>query len=286
MNLNRHFRRCATVVAVGLGLAVHAWAGKEQGARPQSRAIQADSARLPMIALSGASFTKGTEDGPANERPPVSEYVGPFFMDLTEVTLASYKACVDAGACTQPDTAGACNWGKPGREHHPINCVDLAQAQDYCRWAGKRLPSEDEWEYAARGTDGRRFPWGNESPANQLCWSGSNHGRGVRRETCQVTAFSSDVSPFGISGMAGNVSEWTLSRYTESYGSKPTDERRVRRGGTWKGDAPGDYRATSRAPEQQTVRRDDLGFRCAQDRLSRLVRPPATIDIPREPLPL
>ena len=125
---------------------------------------------------------------PQRERPYRQVTLDTFYIDRTEVTLAAYRACVEAGACTDhhlegyepanepmPDVNGKprlafsreltpsprCNWGKPGREEHPINCVSWYYARDYCTWAGKRLPTEAEWEKAARGVDGRIYPWGD-----------------------------------------------------------------------------------------------------------------------------
>ena len=92
-------------------------------------------------------------------------------MDLTEVTVAIYDACVRAGSCTRaggPDLDPFCNEGKPERANHPINCVDWNQAMTYCNYIGARLPTEPEWEYAARGSDGRKYPWGNTPPNAHL----------------------------------------------------------------------------------------------------------------------
>src|SRR5262249_33048753 len=114
-----------------------------------------------------------------DEKPGRRVNVGAFQIDKTEVTVEQYGKCVKAGACNSkgltmpywgrdeeparehPEGAKECNWGKTGRERHPINCVDWEQARTYCAWAGKRLPMEAEWEKAARGTDGRKYSWGN-----------------------------------------------------------------------------------------------------------------------------
>jgi len=171
----------------------------------------------------------GANDGDSDESPIHEVAVAEFRMDLTEVTVAAYRACVDAKKCSAPDTFhAACNWGRAGQDRHPVNCVTWDQAREFCNWAGKSLPTEAQWEYAARGTDGRTYPWGNDEPTNRACW--------LRREwrgTCEVGSFSPGDSPFGVKDMAGNVFEWTESHYSENY-SKPRDvDARVIRGGTW-----------------------------------------------------
>jgi len=129
-----------------------------------------------MVAVPAGAFTMGADDGSDAEKPAHKVGISkPFFIDKTEVTVAAYKACVDAGKCTVPSVhrpdiaedevlkfAPMCNYGTPGRNDHPVNCVDLGQAAAYCDFIGKRLPTEAEWEYAARGTDGRKYPWGND----------------------------------------------------------------------------------------------------------------------------
>jgi formylglycine-generating enzyme required for sulfatase activity len=149
-----------------------------------------------------------------------------FDIDIIEVTVAAYHECVNGGACSVAGVQDAhfCNWNPKyfGRklehpEHHPMNCVDVGQSQAYCAWAGKRLPRHDEWEWAARGPDGRVYPWGDDSaldlsPKSPLGWRErfrSAWGCWRTKGTCPVGSYPALDSPFGLKDTAGNVSEWT-----------------------------------------------------------------------------
>src|SRR5580700_6982552 len=115
-----------------------------------------------MLHLPGGRFTMGSASAraPANERPARSATVAPFWIDRTETTVGAYRGCVEAGACALPArTSAACTYGA-GDPDLPVSCVHWRDAEAYCRFAGKRLPSEREWEYAARGTYAMTFPWG------------------------------------------------------------------------------------------------------------------------------
>ncbi len=119
------------------------------------------------------------------------------------------------------------------RSNHPINCVDWNQANAYCTSVGKRLPTEEDWEYAARGTAGNEYPWGNTpAPSNQLCWNGTGNdlGQGNRRSTCPVGSYPAGNTPLGL---AGNVWEWTSSGYSADYSAARDTASRVFRGGGW-----------------------------------------------------
>ena len=174
------------------------------------------------------------------------------------MTTEAYAACVLSNKCTTTNTSGSCNAGVAGRENHPINCVDWNQATAYCAAQGLRLPTEEEWEYAARGTDGRLFPWGNTAPTNQLCWDGAGNdlGEGNRKNTCAVSSYSSGNSPFGLADMSGNVWEWTSS----TFGGGAA---RVYRGGGWNDYDPSYVRSANRHVYEPTARHVDLGLRCA-----------------------
>jgi len=211
-----------------------------------------------MASIPRGTFQMGSNNGEADEKPVHAVTVGAFCMDVTEVTVDAYAACVRSGACNTSSLTGVhCNWGESGKGNHPINCVDWNQATAYCRWARKRLPTEEEWEHAARGADGRRYPWGNEAPANQLCWNRSDG-------TCQVGGYTSGDSPFGLHDMAGNVWEWTSSGYSEDYGRNRVNAARVHRGGSWFNINTSYVRAAVRDRYDPSFRSDALGFRCAR----------------------
>ncbi len=217
------------------------------------------------IQIPAGTFMMGMEGHQPDELPVHEVSVAAFFIDTTEVTVAAYQHCVDASVCT-PGTSYLegpinCNTGRLDRDDHPINCVDPLQASTYCDWRGKRLPTEEEWEYAARGTDSRVYPWGWGLVTDEPCWSGDTE---KRESTCPVGQFPKDRSPFGVLGLGGNVSERTASLYTPNYQSQPTKAWPIIRGGTFRAYVGPQLRATSRRPEMVDLRSSDLGFRCAR----------------------
>lgn len=164
-------------------------------------------AALTTVAVPGGTFRPGfrpydTPNEPRDFRlPPVT--LGPFDIDRTEVTVGAFAACVNAGKCLQPQSGSGCNWGRPDRLPHPMNCVSPQEAAAFCAFRGRRLPSQDEWELAARGTDDRPYPWGAQPPEDQLCWR--------RSHTCPVGSFPKGASSSGALDLEGNVEEWTTS---------------------------------------------------------------------------
>ena len=219
-----------------------------------------------MIPVRGGTFKLGSLDGDADERPIIDARVDAFEIDTVEVSVDAYQACVVAGKCQLPDTGNYCNWDKPGKGRHPVNCVDAMEAEAYCAFVGKRLPTEDEWDYAARSGDGRKYPWKDGPPAAQLCWNGDGNdlGKGNRQGTCPVGAFPTGASPFGALDMVGNVWEWTSTAYCPYDNRACGDLRRVIRGGGWNNLVPEYVRAQDRSKEATKARNDNIGLRCAR----------------------
>ncbi len=210
-----------------------------------------------MLPIPGAAFwvgsTKGT--GSDEEAPRFRTRVAPFCMDATEVTTAAYAQCVERQACTAAATAArACNYGRADRAQHPINCVTWKQASDHCRSRGARLPTEVEWEYAARGGEEyRTYSWGAEKPDGRTCWK--------RGSSCPVASFAAGA--FGLFDMTGNVWEWTSTAFA-SYPWPPVgDGQRVYRGGSWSRRFEKWMRPRLRNRSPQSASGSHLGFRCA-----------------------
>ncbi|MBM3276631.1 MAG: SUMF1/EgtB/PvdO family nonheme iron enzyme [Candidatus Handelsmanbacteria bacterium] len=225
-----------------------------------------------MIQIPAGPFTMGDNEGSGGDEDPEHMVeLAAFWMDKTEVTAAQYQLCVEAGACTPAGQAANCNAPLLERAAHPINCVDWTQADAYCRWAQKRLPSEAEWEKAARGEDRRRYPWGDGRPSPELL----NYNNAVGA-TEAVGSHPSGASPFGLLDMAGNVLEWTNDYYDSEYYAQspaadppgptppPDGNFRVVRSSSWN---TGDSRAlttTVRNNFPSSSADPALGFRCAR----------------------
>lgn len=214
-----------------------------------------------MVRIPAGTFSMGSSDGERSERPVHDERVAAFQLDVEEVSVGRYRSCVDAGACTSPPTAKRCNFLPLGRERQPVNCVSHVQATAYCRWLGLRLPTEVEWEYAARGTDKRRFPWGNERPVAGVCWDLSES-----RHPCDVGTSPTDKSPFGVRDLGGSLREWTSSMYCAYLPQgQCTETAPVVRGAPWFSADISFLRAASRDRMVATVGDErDVGFRCAK----------------------
>jgi formylglycine-generating enzyme required for sulfatase activity len=205
-----------------------------------------------MIAIPGGTFNYGCEPGDGgcydNEKPGKSVTVQAFSMGKTDVTVEAYAKCVSAGKCSEPNTGGLCTWGVSGKEQHPVNCLDWNQAKTFCEWAGGRLPTAEEWEYAAKGGESRVYPWGNNEPSASLAKFGPSDG------TAPVGSYPAGATKHGLLDMAGNVWQWTASNYD-------ANTKEVR-GGSWVDD-PRNLRASDRDRYAPADRNNDVGARCA-----------------------
>lgn len=192
-----------------------------------------------------------------------------FWIDRDEVTVGAFAKCVREGKCSysapSPPWNEYCNWGRPG--HHPMNCIDWEQATSYCLAQGKRLPASAEWTLAAYGTDGRRYPWGNDEPTGRACWQRRDTSTTKGKGTCGGGAFPSGASPFGALDMAGSLWEWTR----DADGAN-----RVLRGGAWLNNEARDLAAPSVSTAVPSDRGSGFGFRCvASQEPGTPPRPPA-----------
>lgn len=227
---------------------------------------------IQWINFPGGIFTMGADDlGEYGAQPRHEVEIRPFEMAKTLVTVEQYKACVDAGACTTPAAVGRCNWGVSGHEKHPMNCVDWEQARKFSAWAGGRLPTEAEWEYAARsGGKEQKYPWGDEDPT---CERAVSMGCGSGTEpVCSKPVGNTEQ---GLCDMAGNVEEWVEDCHHDSYNGAPSDGSawespatsfRVVRGGSFGSNAARYLRADNRYCGVPGNRYDSFGFRPARSR--------------------
>jgi formylglycine-generating enzyme len=186
-----------------------------------------------------------------------------FCMDRSEVTVERYRACVAAKKCSgdhlgeenavgDPSPDAKCNFPHADRGNHPINCVSHLHAEAFCTSIGRRLPTEEEWEWAARGGErASRYPWGDAEPQEQLCWSGVTTKSG----TCPVGAHPTGDTPLGIHDLLGNVWEWTSTSVSTSF---------VLHGGGWADPRVANVDVGSRSWHNPHVQESSVGFRCAR----------------------
>ncbi len=217
----------------------------------------------PMVLIPAGPFQMGSESGQDDEKPMHAVTLDAFYIDQYEVTNAQFRQCVEAGTCQTP---GCSYYDDEAKENHPVVCVTWDQVNTYCEWRDAKLPTEAEWEKAARGTDGRTYPWGEDIDCEH-----ANYGD-CGGQTKPVGSLPAGASPYDIYDMAGNVWEWVVDWYAEDYyssapGANPmgpdSGEFRVVRGGTWSGSGDG-ARASGRGRRSPAGTSSYVGFRCAR----------------------
>jgi len=229
-----------------------------------------------MVLIPEGPFTMGSVEGDPDEAPEHQLYLKSYYIDSKEVTQAEYDRFVRMTKRGKPFVpVFEDDISKIVKPELPAIGMSWNDAGAYCKWAGKRLPTEAEWEKAARGTDKRTYPWGNDDPTSQLAnysVDGKRAWQGMSTLS-PVGSFDEGKSPHGIYDMAGNVWEWVADWYDREYYQKspeksPTGpkegERRVIRGGSWN-DPPVAIRTTARVSAEPEYRDRTLGVRCAMD---------------------
>ena len=226
---------------------------------------------MTLVYIPAGEFHMGFQSAESEERPVHVVDLDAFWMDETEVTNAMYALCVNDCECNRPSSFASRThssyYSDPEFDEYPVIFVSWADADSYCEWAGRRLPTEAEWEKAARGRNQRRYPWGE-----QIDCSNANYKNCIG-DTSAVKSYESGMSPYGIHNMAGNVWEWVADWYSETYyqdSPSPSlnplgpdsGEFKVLRGGSW--DSPSNHiRSTIRNWIPQRSSDDIVGFRCA-----------------------
>ncbi len=280
MERMRNFKVGITATALGvLLLGASPPEAPKNSAAPSVETVKGKDGAT-MVLIDAGPFVMGSNDGLPNERPEHKVVLDAYYIDQYEVTLALYRKFLESGKHESPPT-----WDDEAATtvgDRPAIGMRWQEADAYCKWAGKRLPTEAEWEKAARGTDGRRYPWGHMQPFVDI----ANYNRGLWvSEAITLVAVTAGLegmsvrhglkeggrSPYGLAHMAGNASEWVADWYDREYYQKspeknPTGpaqgDKRVLRGGSW-ADLPAALRVTARFSAEPEFEDRTVGFRCA-----------------------
>jgi sulfatase modifying factor 1 len=236
---------------------------------PRARPVE-NRRDTPMVLIPGGEFAMGSDRGQEDEQPVHRVLVKAFYLDAHEVTVSGYAEFLNS---QKPDPPFKWNEAMTGaHENKPVIGVNWYDARDYCRWVRKRLPTEAEWEMAARGNEGRIYPWGSIHPTKAHANAGQSKWRGYDTLT-DVGRYEPGRTPNGVYDLAGNLWEWVADWYDPTYyqyspSDNPTGPSagplRALRGGAWNNDSK-TIRSTNRAGYAPDSRRNDVGFRCARD---------------------
>lgn len=248
-----------------IGFAVLALAGCYAHAKGRGQPVD-----LPVdetVEVPGGTFTMGDMNGEPSEYPERTVRLDGFRLDRTEVTNRAYQVCVRAGVC---DPSPYADDPELGRSDHPVVGISWYDAEAFCSWVGRRLPTEAEWEYAARGRDLRKWPWPGAFDSKK---ANTRMGADGFERTAPVGKFPAGASPFGVLDLAGNAAEWTADHFDPTWyrtepeavnpKGPPEGRERVVRGGSW-ADGAHRVRVASRQAKAPTEVDDGTGFRCAE----------------------
>lgn len=235
---------------------------------------------MSMGYVPAGEFIMGTDDGQLDESPQHTLYLDAFWIDQFEVSVGQYRQCVEAGSCSSPISTKSSyraeyyDHPEGSFDDFPVIFVTWDMAQTYCEWAGRRLPTEAEWEKAARGTDGRTYPWGEAAPAAHLLnFYNVQEDDGYAEDTAPVGSYPDGASLYGAQDMIGNVWEFTADWYQAGYYAESPDENpagpetgtyRVIRGGAWY-DTYLWVAVYNRGGARLDAAKTVIGFRCAAD---------------------
>ena len=241
--------------------------GEEESYAIETQVSKKDG--MTMVHIPGGTFSMGTNIiSGEDERPVHVVFLNNYWFDQSEVTNGMYKKCIAEGVCTQPNDYGsnehADYFENPSFNDYPVINVDWGQALNYCKWAGRQLPTEAQWEKAARSINEWVYPWGDAEPGKNM----ANYDMRVG-DTTAVGSFPEGASNYGVVDMAGNVWEWVADWYGEypsGYVTDPTGPSsgslRVLRGGSWS-DNEDIIRSTNRHSMKSSLSNNNTGFRCS-----------------------
>ena len=241
-----------------------------------------DSKDVSMILVPEGEFTMGSENGNTDEKPAHNVYLESYYIDKYEVTNSLYSVCVNSGICLPPENfrsfGGLDYYYDKSKVDYPVIYVDWNSAVTYCEWRGARLPTEAEWEKAARGSDSRIYPWGSSIPDSRNGCNYANYtyhswGGNCSLDGSAVGQTALGKSPYGVYDMAGNVAEWVADWYSPKYYSESsyknplgptTGTQKIVRGGSWYDNASSIriFLRSQRLPDDVNPL---VGFRCASN---------------------